>query len=194
MSKKVKIGLYFFLGLIAFGSILKLFGYEPERPKKEEVKQVVNQKKKQKKKEDSIPVSFNVAELKEENVEEVNKVLGEPISNEKARWKYYGTEEYIEDGCFENVYKKDEFEVEVFFIENKAARIAITPQEKMDIKKDSKKFLKRLGLPTGSIYSETSLVRAWEYLGGLYTVTIGTVNQESDEINYMYIIVDEKYR
>lgn len=137
----------------------------------------------------SIPVLVDILSIAEKSESEVTKLLGEPNKKEDGKWRYSGTDTWIQN-CPAITYMNGLIEIK--FIEGKAARITITPKEKMVYKDSLNKVLPMCGLKhrNPDFTQEGSFAR-WSKIDGLYEFS---VFNEGGNISYMYAIANEKYK
>lgn len=121
---------------------------------------------------------------------EVNKLLGQPNSTEKSNFRLYGTERSVPSVT--SIYRNGENgEIEITFIEGKAQRITYTPLKKMEFPKKPESLPSLFGLNASIPSSENELSTTWLYLDGLYSLQ---AFKNGNSLDYIYIIVDEKYK
>ncbi len=129
-----------------------------------------------------------ITDITEKSEADVAKVLGQHVSIEpdNNRWKYYGTNTWIEN-CPTINYKNG---VTVKFVEGKAARITVTPTSPLEFS-DLNKAMQLLGLTPANPTSTGGDMALWKNVQGIYQLQI--FNKDG-KIDYMYAVVNEKYR
>lgn len=132
-------------------------------------------------------VIANVKDIAEKSEADVEKILGKPTSKENAKWRYYGTDKYIEN-CSKLKYSKG---LEILFVENKAARITYTPDTPLDFKPSTNLALLGYNTTDNSATASNDLSSAWKNLEGSYSAQIF---KNGNKVDYIYIITKETYR
>jgi len=75
-----------------------------------------------------------------------------------------------------------------FFIEGIAARITITPSEKIPF---DNLVLEKIGLKNNDPSQDNQISKTWNNIEGIYSVQI--FSNESN-VNYIYVISEEKFK
>lgn len=132
---------------------------------------------------------FKLSNIKNKSQDEVNAVIGQSTGSRKETWHYYDTKEEAPN-CFANIYQKNDMEIEVFFIDGKAARITVTPKNTI-ASGDIDNVLNMFYLSYDNPNFGNSFVTRWNNKFGVYEFAI---NFESDKVSFIHIILDEKYR
>ncbi|EGO87390.1 hypothetical protein G8S49_01520 [Clostridium botulinum C] len=142
---------------------------------------------KQVKKEDIKPL-FKIEEVKNKSEKYINYLLGQPKEKEETSWHSKNSSENIK--CFANIYEKNNYDIEILFIDKIAARITITPKDKINYPEENENLLKSLGISPVQCDFENSLKTEWKNKYGVYNFTINALGKN---INFIYIILDQKY-
>jgi hypothetical protein len=184
--------------LIVLGGIGKLFGDEeteidistPPVVQTESITEGATEDlkviKKEESKEEVVKVEVNINEIINKSEDEVNSKLGKPSSREEKEFRLSGTETKVPAVTL--VYLDDS--LEVMFIEGSPQRITYTPNEELKYPEDIEKAMAKLGFIDEEIGDQTDLVTVIE-LKGLYDARI--FNNQG-KVNYIYLIVSEKYK
>lgn len=135
-------------------------------------------------------ILFQIEDIKGKDKKEVNRLLGKPENTEKREWYFAENGEKAKE-CFTSNYTKNNFKIEVFFIEGKAGRITLTPNNTLKYPEDNKQILKQLGLNLETPTFENELVTRWQ--NKFNTSEIG-INARENKITFILIILDEKYK
>lgn len=160
---------------------------QEQEVKKEEKIDTETSVKQEVKKED-IKSLFKIEEVKNKGEEDINSLLGQPKEKEETSWHPKNSSETIK--CFANIYEKNNYEIEVLFIDKVAARITITPKDKISYPEENENILKSLGISPVQCDFENSLKTEWRNKYGVYNFTI---NALGENVSFIYIILDQKY-
>lgn len=163
-----------------------------EQPKQEQKQEVKEEKKEEEVKQETkkdLKQLFKLSDIKNKSQDEVNSILDSPKANRKEKWHYHDTKEEAPN-CFVNTYEKNNMEIEVFFIDGKAATITVTPKETV-ASSDINNILKMFYLSFSDAEFANKLGMRWKNQFGVYEFAI---NFEGEKVSFIYIILDEKYR
>ncbi|MYL45011.1 hypothetical protein GLV94_05100 [Virgibacillus halodenitrificans] len=188
----MKLLMYLFTALLIFGVFGCSANDNPSDQETKEAKSAENKEKdvktnsenttdskEEEKDEEEVEIILDVYNAAKENKETVDNLLGDPVEKE-GNYTY-------QDGV-----------VEIKFIDDTAARITLTPDEKVsfDNKEDREIFLKQYGFPYWVPSAETDTSILWESVGslsdGLYEMRM--FRDDNGNIDYVYIVTDEKYK
>lgn len=132
---------------------------------------------------------FKLSDIKDKSQDEVNNIIGQPIGSRKETWHYYDTKEEAPN-CFANTYEKNNMEIEMFFIDGKAARVTVTPKDSIS-SGNVNSILKMFYLSYGNSDFVNEFGMRWNNKFGVYEFDI---NFESGKVSFIYIVLDEKYK
>lgn len=188
-----RISLFVMVLIIASGVMVgcgkKEEAKQTSQPKQEQKKDVKKEEVKHEENKKELGQLFKLSDIKNKSQEEVNKFLGEPKDSRQEKWHYYDTKEEAPN-CFVNIYEKNNTEIEIFYIDGKAARLTITPKETIsadNINGILKMFYLSYDNPTFS----NNFAARWE---GQFGVHEFDINFQDEKVTFIYIILDEKYR
>lgn len=133
----------------------------------------------------SAKVLIDIKGLIGKNESDIDKILGNPEKTEEGKWRYSGTEKWI-DNCPTKFYKNNTIEIK--FVEGIAARITFTPVEKIPF---DNLILEKIGLKNIDPSEENQISKTWNNIEGIYSVQI--FSNESN-VNYIYVISEEKFK
>lgn len=132
---------------------------------------------------------FKLSDIKDKSQDEVNNSIGQPTASKEETWHYYDTKEEAPN-CFTNTYEKSNMEIEVFFIDSKAARVTVTPKDSIS-SDEVNSILGMFYLSYVEPQISNKLKMGWTNQLGTYEFDI---NLEDKKVSFIYIILDEKYR
>ncbi|AKN32376.1 hypothetical protein Ccar_16510 [Clostridium carboxidivorans P7] len=158
---------------------------QKQEVKKEETKKEVKQEETKQ----ELGQLFKLSDIKNKSQEEVNTILGQPTANRQEKWNYYDTKEEAPN-CFVNIYNKNNMEIEVFFIDSKAARITVTPKETI-ASSNINNILKMFYLSFDNPDLANKFGMHWNNQFGVYEFA---VNFQDEKVTFIHIILDEKYK
>ncbi|OYD56165.1 hypothetical protein CGZ90_18950 [Fictibacillus aquaticus] len=131
---------------------------------------------------------FAVSQLIGADSAAAEKQLGKPEKEEQINFRYSGTSKFIP--AVTKYYRQGL--AAVTFVENKAARVVFTPNEPVSFKDELSKGLEYAGLPgDAEPVEETDTANVYEDIGGVYAVT---AFKKAEQLDYLYIILEEKYK
>lgn len=132
---------------------------------------------------------FKLSDIKDKSQDQVNNIIGQPIGSREETWHYYDTKEEAPN-CFANTYEKNNMEIEMFFIDGKAARVTVTPKDSIS-SGSVNSILKMFYLSYDNSDFANEFGMRWNNKFGVYEFDI---NFESEKVSFIYIVLDEKYK
>lgn len=139
-------------------------------------------------KEPEVSVIVDIKSIADKTQAEVKAILGEPVSTEDGKWRYYGTDEWIPN-CPEVTYPNG---ISVKFVEDKAARITIIPTSKIKYVEDDS-ILPVIGIePIDIDYISGPTSTVYGNIPEVYEVSI--FKTDNNTIDYIYVITSEVYK
>ncbi|MFC7373265.1 hypothetical protein ACFQPF_16620 [Fictibacillus iocasae] len=122
------------------------------------------------------------------NMPAAEALLGKPEREETIQFRYAGTNDFVP--AVTKHYMNGQ--AAVTFVEKTAARIVFTPSGPIPFDDELSKALEQAGIPgDAEPKEETGTASVFENVGGVYSVT---AFKKAELVDYLYIILEEKYK